>query len=110
MTNLQECLSYLSDIDFDRETLKAAREELAYVTQRANGLPTQRANGLPADVVSDASWNAALEAAAVTAEGNARELRDGHPPFTTTHEVMDEAEAEALERFAVEIRALKRTT
>lgn len=102
MTNLQECLSYLSDIDFDRETLKAAREELAYVTQRANGLP--------ADVVSDASWNAALEAAAVTAEGNARELRDGHPPFTTTHEVMDEAEAEALERFAVEIRALKRTT
>lgn len=102
MTNLQECLSYLSDIDFDRETLKAAREELAYVTQRANGLP--------ADVVSDASWNAALEAAAVTAEGNARELRDGHPPFTTTYEVMDEAEAEALERFAVEIRALKRTT
>lgn len=58
----------------------------------------------------DEGWNAALEAAAVTAEGNARELRDGHPPFTTTHEVMDEAEAEALERFAVEIRALKRTT
>lgn len=78
MTNLQECLSYLADIDFDRETLKAAREELAAVTHRANGLP--------ASVVEDATWNAALEAAA-------------------TH-LASIGEARA----AIRVRALKRTT
>ena len=90
MTNLQECLSYLSDIDFDRETLKAAREELAYVTQRANGLP--------ADVVSDASWNAALEAAAKEAKA----VMNTHPHRLYSAAV--KSVAEAVER----IRALKR--
>lgn len=37
-TNLQECLTYLSDIDFNGPTIRAAREELAELTQRANRL------------------------------------------------------------------------
>lgn len=60
MTNLQECLSYLAGIDFDRETLKHAREELADITQRAN-----RLNITSADVERAATlaWNEALAAA-----------------------------------------------
>lgn len=69
--NLQHCLSYLNDIDFDRDTLARAREELASVTQRANSaLPapslmtpyTPTANDV--DRAVRLAWNEAIEEAA----------------------------------------------
>lgn len=99
MMKIRECLSYLSDIDFDRETLKAAREELASITQRASSaLP-------PPDLERAAAlaWNEAVEAAATRLEERAKECWSVNTTLSGTMRHVYGEEAAI-------IRALKRTT
>lgn len=97
MSNLQMCLSYLRDIDFDRATLQAAREEVAGLTQRANAAlpPTLLAERQPtSDDVERAAtlaWNEALTHAAAAARATCHSFDEGTRAVTA-------------------IRALKRTT
>ena len=103
---LQECLSYLQAMGFDREALTGAREELRHITQRANSAlpaPSLMAPYAPtADDVDRAvrlAWNEAIEEACRV---GAAEWASIHPTRT-------------MERLAAmsvidAIRALKRAT
>lgn len=58
--------------------------------------------------LEDATWNAALEAAAKAAETEAGSCLAGLPGFSSSAGVMSEVEAATLNAFAKTIRTLKR--